>query len=101
LKLENIVQRLEGVQPKNVETHIAKPNFQTWGKGSVRVYGTIEGPSQVSHIELNLQANPEPLSSLANNEETEVIKNIVIIFRICGFVALFIVGLIKGPPWVD
>ena len=101
LKLEKIVQRLEGIQLENGGPTTANPNLHKWGKGSVRVYGTIEGPSQVSHIELNLQANPEPLNSPANNEETEVIKNILIIFCICGFVAFFIVGLIKGPPWVD
>ena len=101
LKLEDIVQRLEGIQPENVEIPISKPNFHKWGKGFVRVYGTIEGPSQVSHIELNLRANPEPLNSPANNEQNEVIKNILIIFCICGFVGLFIIGLIKGPPWVD
>ena len=46
LKLENIVQRLEGIQYENEETTTAKPNLQKWGKGSVRVYGTIDGPNQ-------------------------------------------------------
>ena len=54
LKLEKIVQRLEGIQPENG----GNPNLQKWGKGSVRVYGTIDGPNQESRIELNPQANP-------------------------------------------
>jgi hypothetical protein len=37
LKLENIVQRLEGIQYENEETTTAKPNLQKWGKGCVRV----------------------------------------------------------------
>ncbi len=93
MKLEKIVERLEGIQPENPETTIAKPDLQKWDKGSVRVYRTIEGPSQVSYIELNRQANPEPLNSPANNEEAietaEVIKNIVIIWVICLFVAYY------------
>ena len=32
LKLENIVQRLEGIQPENEKTTTAKPNPQKWGK---------------------------------------------------------------------
>ena len=46
LKLENIVQRLDGIQYENEKTTNAKPNLQKWGKGSVRVYGTIDGPNQ-------------------------------------------------------
>ena len=63
LKLENIVQRLEGIQYENEETTTAKPNLQKWGKGSVRVYGTIDRPNQELHIELNLQANSEHLNT--------------------------------------
>ena len=46
LKLENIVQRLEGIPPENQEIFTAKRNLKKWGKGSVRVYGTIDGPNQ-------------------------------------------------------
>ena len=47
LKLEKIVQRLEGVLPENQGTITAETfNPQKWGKGSVRVYGTIDGPNQ-------------------------------------------------------
>ena len=53
LKLENIVQRLEGIQPEN-----GTPNLQKWGKGSVRSYGTINEPNQAAPIRINLQANP-------------------------------------------
>ena len=63
LKLENIVQRLEGIQYENEETTTAKPNLQKWGKGSVRVYGTIDRPNQELHIELNPQANSEHLNT--------------------------------------
>ena len=58
LQLENIVQRLKGIQPKNGATTAAKPNLQKWGNGSVRSYGTINGPNQDSHIEINLRASP-------------------------------------------
>ena len=51
LKLEDIVQRLEGIQPENDQATTAKPNLQKWGKGSVRVYGTINGPNQEPNIE--------------------------------------------------
>ena len=67
LKLEKIVQRLEGILPENEGSITAKPNLQKWGKGSVRVYGTINGSTQETRIELNLQANPAPLNPPANN----------------------------------
>ena len=51
LKLENIVQRLEGVLPENDGPATAKPNLKKWGKGSVRVYGTINRPNQEPLIE--------------------------------------------------
>ena len=66
LKLENIVQRLEGIPLENQETITAKPNLQKWGKGSVRVYGSINRSTQETRIELNLQANPAPLNPPAN-----------------------------------
>ena len=53
LKLENIVQKLKGIRPENVEPITAKPK---WGKGSVRSYGAINEPNQVTH-EINSQSN--------------------------------------------
>jgi hypothetical protein len=67
-----------------VETKTAKPNLQKWGKGSVRVYRTINGPNQEPRIELNLQANPEHFE-----EAIEVITSIIVIFSM-----FFIVGLV-------
>ena len=67
LKLENIVQRLEGIPPENQETITSKPNLQKWGKGSVRDYGTINGSTQETRIELSHQANPAPLNRPENN----------------------------------
>ena len=63
LKLENIVQRLEGIQPEIVGPATSKPNLQKWGKGSVRVYGTSDGPNQQPHIDPNLQATPRQATS--------------------------------------
>ena len=64
LKLEEIVQRLEGgCQPKNEEPATANPNLQDWCQRSARVYRTKNGPNQELRIELNLQSNPEPLNS--------------------------------------
>ena len=59
LQLEKIVQRLEGIQPENEEPTTAKPNLQKWGEGSVRSYGTINGPNQGPRIEPNLQATSQ------------------------------------------
>ena len=50
LQLEKIVQRLEGIQHEKRGSTTATPTLQKWGKGSVRVYGTSDGP--------NLQATP-------------------------------------------
>ena len=58
LKLEDIVQRLEGIQPEHVGPPTGTPNLQKWGKGFVRSYGTINGPNQVTPIGINVQANP-------------------------------------------
>ena len=63
LKLENIVQRLEGIQPEIVGPATSKPNLQKWGKGSVRVYGTSDGPNQRPRIERNLQATARQATS--------------------------------------
>ena len=58
LKLENIVQRLHPFHPENMRPATAKPNLHKWGQGSVRMYGTIQGPNQEPRIEPNLQATP-------------------------------------------
>ena len=56
LKLENIVEKLEGIQPEKMGPTTAKPK---WGNGSVRSYGTISGPNQVASIPANpRQATP-------------------------------------------
>ena len=47
LKLENIVEKLEGIQPEKKGPTTAKLK---WGKGSLRSYGTINGPNQVTSI---------------------------------------------------
>ena len=78
LKLENIVQRLEGVQPENMGPTTAKPNLQKWGKGSVRDYGTSNGPNQKPRFEPNLQATPRQATprqatprQVTNNQDEE------------------------------
>ena len=64
LQLEKIVQRLEGIQLENGKPAPAKPNLQKWGKGSVRVYGTSNGP--------NRQATPRQATpQLASNNQDE------------------------------
>ena len=50
LKLENIVQRLEGIQPKKMGSTTATTHLQKWGKGSVKSYGTIN-----RHVEIPIQ----------------------------------------------
>ena len=94
LKLENIVQLfncsiVEGIQPENEKTTTASPNLQNWGKGSFRVYGTINGPNKDPHMELNLQANPESLNPPANNQDFEkkfeVIGGFFLIIMFCAF----------------
>ena len=82
MKLQNIVQRLEGIQ----ETATAKPNLQKWGKGSAKVYETINGPNQEPRTELNLQANQEPLNPQANNQ-ADIVSVIISIFLLFFFVA--------------
>ena len=90
LKLENIVQRLEGIQPENEKTTTPNPNLQNWGKGSIRVYGTINGSNQDPHMELNVQTIPEALSPLASDEEDvektlEAIAIFFLIIMCCAF----------------
>ena len=101
LQLEKIIQRLEGFQLKNEEPATAKPNLQKWGKGSVRVYGTSDGP--------NLQATPRqatpqqatPRQARSNQDEEaallqrEQVRNwtqsITTFFKIVG---IFFCGII-------
>ena len=103
LKLENIVQRLEGIQLENEKTTTAKPNLPKWGKGSGRVYGTINVPNREPRIEQNLQANPELLNPQANNQEAMeaaamegqillIITTTLFILFICCYVTLYLLG---------
>ena len=63
LKLKSVVQKLKVVQPGNGGPTTANPDLQKRGKGSVRCYGTINGPNQVTPISINLQANPRQPST--------------------------------------
>ena len=74
LKLEDIVQRLEGILPENDGPATAKPNLQKWGKGSVRSYGTIIGTNQETRIDINLQANPEQATSRQATPRQETLR---------------------------
>ena len=58
LKLKSVVQKLKVVQHGNGGPTTANPDLQNRGKGSVRCYGTINGPNKVAPIGINLQANP-------------------------------------------
>ena len=84
----------EYIQPENEKTTTAKPNIQKWGKGSVRVYGTINGPNRESCIEHNLQASPELLNPQANNQEAIegqvfMVKITILLLLLICFVALY------------
>ena len=69
LKLEKIVQRLEGIPPENGGPTTVKPNIQKWGMESVRSYGTINGPNQRPHMETPI---PEaPIRQVADNQDEE------------------------------
>ena len=83
LKLENIVQRLEGIKPENVETTAVTPNLTKWGKRSGSVYRTINGHNHETRIDINLQADPGPSYSAASETANEVIRNVLMIFFIC------------------
>ena len=90
LKLEDIVQRLEGIQPENEKTTTPNPNLQNWGKGSIRVYGTINGSNQDPHMELNVQTIPEALSPRPENQEDidktfEAVAMFFLIIMFCAF----------------
>ena len=101
LKLENIVQRLDTIHPEDDGTTTAKPNLQKWGKGSVRVYGTINGPAQPTarghsrslnqepHIELNLQSNTEPLNT---RQSLSLSCQETLLYILIFFVFLFLLG---------
>ena len=86
----------EYIKPENEKTTTAKPNLQKLGKGSVRVYGTINGHNRESRIEHNLQASPELLNPQAINQEAiegqifMVKITILLILLICCFVALYL-----------
>ena len=63
LKLKSVVQKLKVVQHGNGGPTTANPDLQNRGKGSVRCYGTINGPNQVAPIGINRQANPRQSST--------------------------------------
>ena len=63
LKLKSVVQKLKVVQLENGGRTTANPDLQKRGKGSVRRYGTINGPNKVTPIGINLQANPRQPST--------------------------------------
>jgi hypothetical protein len=90
----------KGIQPESDQTTTAKPNLQKWGKGSVRVYGTINGPNQEPGIELNLQANPETINLQANNEvDFGKLKEMFLCFFISlCFVLYLVVRMTMSPP---
>ena len=69
LKLEKIVQRLEGIPPENGGPTTVKPNIQKWGMESVRSYGTINGPNQEPLIET-------PIPQVAINQDEEAARQI-------------------------
>ena len=68
LKLENIVQRLEGIQHKKRCSTTATPNLQKWGKGSVRSYGTINGQANGLHAE-NAALKRSLVEALHDNQQ--------------------------------
>ena len=74
LKLEKIVQRLEGILPENGGPTTVKPNIQKWGMESVRSYGTINGPYKEHHIELNFQADPRQTTIWINDPAGEALR---------------------------
>jgi hypothetical protein len=84
LKLENIVQRLEGIQPESSGPINVKPNLQKWGKGFVRSYGTINGNNQDEEASILRRQRQE------NNERTQFFANLFcFLFSIFIFLLLF------------
>ena len=97
LKLENIVEKLEGIQPEKMGPTTAKPK---WGNGSVRSYGTISGPNQVASIPANprqatprqatarqattpRQATPRQTTVVINNQDDGAQRNCLRVFCDC------------------
>ena len=115
LQLEKIVQRLEGIQLANGGPTTTKPNLQKWGKGSVKSYGTINRPNQVTSIEINLQSNPRqatarqatprqatsrqatPIDNCKENLCANIGSVILLVLFFC-FVLDFILNLVLGTP---
>ena len=64
LKIENIVQKLEGIQPEKKGSMTTTTHHQKWGKGFVRSYGTINGPNQEPPVEI-------PIPQVAVNQDQE------------------------------
>ena len=85
LKLENIVQRLEGIQPESSGPINVKPNLQKWGKGFVRSYGTINGNNQDEEASILRRQRQE------NNERTQFFANLF-----CFLFSMFIFLLLFG-----
>ena len=71
LKLENIVQRLEGIHPEKKGSTTAINHLQKWGKGSVRSYGTINEPNQEPRVEI-------PIAQVAINQDLEAARRLQI-----------------------
>ena len=67
LKLENIVQKLEGIQPEKKGSMTTTTHLQKWGKGFVRSYGTINGPNQEPPVEI-------PIPQVAVNQDQEAAR---------------------------
>ena len=100
LKLEEIVQRLEGgCQPKNEEPTTANPNLQDWGQRSARVYRK----NKELRIEINVQSNPEPLNSqVIINQEAVLPRKIMFCFiLLCIFLFLVFIVYCVGKVLAD
>ena len=67
LKLENIVQKLEGIQPEKKGSMTTTTHLQKWGKGFVRGYGTINGPNQEPPVVI-------PIPQVAVNQDQEAAR---------------------------
>lgn len=88
LKLENIVQRLDGIHPENEGTTTVKPNLQKWGKGSVRVYGTINGPNS------NRQVNNRDVEAALQGERVENRATLIVKFKLGLFILIFLLAVL-------
>ena len=74
LKLEDIVQRLEDIQPENGGTTTAKPNLQKWGMPSVRSYGTINGNNREPRIETPVPQAANHQAAVNQDEEARILR---------------------------